>query len=77
MMMFMCVYVQSLSRVQLFATPWTVAHQTPLSMGFPRQEYWSGWPFSPPGHLSNPGIQPVTPALQANSLPTELPGKSQ
>ena len=69
--------VQSLSHVQLFATAWTVAHQTPLSMGFPRQEYWSGLIFSPPGDLSDPGIQPMTPALQANSLPTEPPGKSQ
>ena len=75
--MCMCVYVQSLSHVQLFATAWTVAHQTPLSMGFPRQEYWSGLIFSPPGDLSDPGIQPMTPALQANSLPTEPPGKSQ
>ena len=57
------------------ATPWTVAHQAPLSMGFSRQEYWSGWPFPPPGHLSDPGIEPVSPALQADSLPTEPPGK--
>ena len=77
MMMCMCVYVQSLSHFQLFATAWTVAHQTPLSMGFPRQEYWSGLIFSPPGDLSDPGIQPVTPALQANSLPTKPPRKSQ
>ena len=41
-----------------FATPWTVAHQAPLSMGFCRQEYWSGWPFPPPGNISDPGIKP-------------------
>ena len=46
-----------------FATPWTVAHQTPLSMGFPRQEYWSGLPWPPPGDLPNPGIEPASPAL--------------
>ena len=45
------------------ATPWSVAHQTPLSMGFSRQEYWSGLPFPPPGDLSDPGIEPVSPAL--------------
>ena len=41
-------------------TPWTVAHQAPLSMGFPRQEYWSGLPFPPPGDLSNPGMEPTS-----------------
>ena len=56
-------------------TPWTVAHQAPLSMGFPRQEYWSGLPFPPPGDLPNPGIELGSPALQADSLPAELPGK--
>ena len=50
--------VQSLSHVQLFATPWTIACQAPLSMGFPRQEYWSGSPFSSPGDLPNPEIEP-------------------
>ena len=45
------------SRVQLFVTPWTVAHQTPLSMEFSRQEYWSGWPFPPPGDLPDPGLR--------------------
>ena len=58
-----------LSCVWLFATPRTVAHQAPLSMGFPRQEYWSGLPFPPPGDLAGPGIKPVSPALQADSLP--------
>ena len=60
------------SRVQLFVTPWTVARQAPLSMGFPRQEYWSGLLFPPPGDLPDPGIEPTSPsslALQANSLP--------
>ena len=64
-----------LSCVQLFVTPWTVVHQTPLSMGFPRQEYWSGLPFPSPGDLPNPGIELRSPALQADSLPSELPGK--
>ena len=67
--------VKSLSRVQLFVTPWTVAHQDLLSMGFPRQEYWSGLPCPPPGDLPNPGIEPGFPALQADSLPSEPPGK--
>ena len=57
------------------ATPWTVARQAPLSMGFSRQAYWSGLPFPSPGDLPNPGIEPGPPALQADSLPTELPGK--
>ena len=62
------VCVQSLQCVWLFVTPWTVAQQAPLSMGFCRQEYWSGLPFPPPGNLPNPGIEtesPVSPALQA------------
>ena len=53
-------------------TSWTVACQAPLSMGFSRQEYWSGLPFPSPGDLPNPGIKPGSPALQADSLPTEL-----
>ena len=56
------------SRDQLFAAPWTIAHQAPLSMGFSRQEYWSGLPRPPPGDLPDPGIKPVSPALQADSL---------
>ena len=59
-------------------TLWTVAHQVPLFMGFSRQEYWSGLPFSPPGDLLDPGIEPASPvslALQGDSLPTEPPGK--
>ena len=58
-------------------TSWTVAHQAPLSMGFFRQEYWSGLPFPPPDDLPDPGIKPTSPAsnaLKADSLPTELPG---
>ena len=51
--------------------PWTVARQAPLSMGFSRQEYWNGLPFPSPGDLPNPGIEPRSPALQAESLPTE------
>ena len=64
-----------LSRVQLFVTPWTVAYQAPLSMGFSRQEYWSGLPFPSPGDLPNPGIEPGSPALQTDALPSEPPGK--
>ena len=59
------------------AIPWTAAHQAPLSMGFSRQDYWSGWPFPFLGNLPDPGIEPGSPALQAGSLPTELPGKEQ
>ena len=66
--------MKSLSRVRLFATPWTVAHQAPLSMGFSGQEYWSGLPFPSPGDLPNPGIEPGSPALQADALSSEPPG---
>ena len=55
--------VKLLSHVQLFAMPWTVAYQVPPSIGFSRQEYWSGLPFPSPGGLSNPGIEPGSPAL--------------
>ena len=71
----MHVCVKSLSRVWLFATPWTVTHQAPLSMGFSRQEYWSALPFPSPGDLPNPGIEPRYPALQADALSSEPPGK--
>ena len=64
-----------LSRVRLSATPWTVAYQASPSTGFFRQEYWSGLPFPSPGDLSNPGIKPRSPALQADTLPSEPPGK--
>ena len=67
--------VKSLSRVQLFATPWTVAHQAPPSMGFSRQEYWSGLPLPSPGDLPDPGIEPRSPALEADALTCEPPGK--
>ena len=67
--------VESLSPVGLFAAPWTVTYQAPLSMGFSRQEYWSGLPFPSPGNLPNPGIKPASPALQADALPSEPPGE--
>ena len=69
------VQVKSLSRVRLFATPWSVAHQAPPSMGFSRQEYWSGLPFPSPGDLPDPGIEPRSPTLQADALTSEPPGK--
>ena len=71
----MKVKVKWLSCIQLFATPWTVAYQAPPSMGFARQECWSGVPFPSPGDLPNPGIEPRSPALQANTLPSEPPKK--
>ena len=67
--------VKSLSRVRLFATPWTVAYQAPPSMGLSRQEYWSGLPFPFPGDRPNPGIEPGSPTLQADALRSEPPGK--
>ena len=67
--------LKSFSHVRLFATPWTVACQAPLFMGFSRKEYWSGLPFPSPGDLPDPGIEPGSPALQADSLPSELQGK--
>ena len=69
------VKVKSFSCVRLFATPWTVAHQAPPSMGFSRQEYWSGLPFPSPEDLPDPGIEPRSPALQADTLTSEPPGK--
>ena len=63
------------SRVRLFATPWTVACQAPLSMAFSRQEYWSGLPFPSPGDLPDPGIEPWSPTLRADTLLSEPPGK--
>ena len=67
--------VKVLSHVHLFATPWTVAYQVPPSVGFSRQEYWSGLPFPSPGDLPDPGIKPGSPALQTDGLPSEPPGK--
>ena len=69
--------VKLLSHVRLFATPWTAAYQASLSMGFSRQEYWSGVPFPSPGDLPDPGIGPRPPALQADALLSEPPGKPQ
>ena len=69
------VKMKSLCRVRLFATPWTIAHQAPPSMGFSRQECWSGLPFPSPGDLPHPGIEPRSPALQADALTSEPPGK--
>ena len=68
--------VKSLSHVQLFATPWTVAYHAPPSMGFSRQESWSGLSFPSPGDLPDPGIKPRSPTLQADALTSEPPGKS-
>ena len=69
------VKMKSLSRVLLFVTPWTVAYQAPPSMGFSRQECWSGLPFPSPGDLPDPGIEPGSPTLQADALPSEPRGK--
>ena len=68
--------VKSLSCVRLFVTPWTVAHQALASVGFSRQEYWSGLPFPSPEDLPDPGIEPRSPTLQADALLSEPPGKS-
>ena len=65
------------SRVRLCATPWTAAYQASLSMGFSRQEHWSGLPFPSPGDLPDPEIEPGSPSLQADALPSEPPGKSK
>ena len=65
----------SLSRVQLFATPWAASCQASLSMEFSRQEYWSGFPFPSPGDLPDPGTEPGFPAWQADSFPSKPPGK--
>ena len=67
--------VKSFSRVGLFATPWTVAYQAPPFMGFSRQEGWSGLPFPSPGDLLDSEIEPRSPALPAEALPSETPGK--
>ena len=69
------VKVKSLSCVRLSATPCTVAYNASPSMGFSRQEYWSGLPFPSPGDLPNPGIKPVSPSLKADALTSEPPGK--
>ena len=69
--------VKLLSRVRLFATPWTVARQALPSMGFSRQEYWSGLPFHSPGDLPDPGVEPKSPALEADALTSEPQGSAQ
>ena len=66
-------FFKSLSHVRLFATPWTVAYQAPPTIGFSRQEYWSGLPFPSPGDLPNPGIKLRSPALEADALTSEPP----
>ena len=71
------VKVKSLSCVLLFVTPWTGAYQASPSMGFSRQEYWSGLPFPSPGDLPNPGIKPGSPALKSDALTSEPPGKPE
>ena len=74
--LFEVTHVCSLSHVQLFATPWTIARQPPLSVGFPREEYWSGLPFPTPGDLPDPGIEPeslVSLALAGGFFTTESP----
>ena len=68
------VKVKSPGYVQLLVIPWIAAYQAPLSMGFSRQEYWSGVPFPSPEDLADPGIKPGSPALHADSLPSELQG---
>ena len=69
--------VNSLSCVLLFVTPWTVAYQAPPSMGSSSQECWSGLPFPSQGDLPDPGSEPRSPTLQADTLPSEAPGKPQ
>ena len=71
----MCHALLTLSCVRLFVTPWTVVHQALLSVGFSRQESWSGLPFPSPRDLPYLGIEPTSPALQAASLLSEPPGK--
>ena len=68
----MCVKVKSLSHVRPFGTPWAIDCQAPPSVGFSRQEYWSGLPFPSPEDLPDPGIKPGSPTLQADCLPSEL-----
>ena len=70
------IVVSLLTWVQLFATPWTVARQALLSMGFPRQEHWSGLPFPSPGDLPHPGMEPASPTLAGGLVTAEPPGKS-
>ena len=76
----MYVHAQSLNHLRFFVTSWTIVPQAPLSMGFPRQEYWSGLPFPSPGNLLNPGIEPASPASPAMAggfFTMVSPGKPQ
>ena len=73
--MLLLLLLSRFSRVRLSATPWTVDHQAPLSMGFSRQEHWNGLSFPSPGDLPDPGIELRFPVLQADSLQSEPPGK--
>ena len=70
-----CLVTQSKQQLRLFALPWTVARQVPVSVGFPRQEYWRGLPFLPPGDLPRAWIEPASPALAGGFFTTEPPGK--
>ena len=72
--MYACM-LSRFSHVQLFGFLWTISHQTPLPMGFSKQEYWSGLPLASPGNLPDPGIEPRSPSLQADALTSEPPGK--
>ena len=72
-----CMHAHVLSCVPLFETPWAIAYQAPLSMGFSRQAYWSGMPFPSPGHFPDPGIEPGSPALAGESLPVSCQGGPQ
>ena len=72
-----CVHAKSFRRVHIFVPLWTIACLAPLSMGFSRREYWSGMPCLSPGDCPNPGIEPRSPALQADSLPSEPVGKAR
>ena len=76
MLLILLAAVKSLSHVRLFAAPWTIAYQASPPVGFSRQEYWRGLPFPSPGDLPDPGIEPGSPTLQADTLPSEPPGKS-
>ena len=69
------IVAKTLSRIQLFQTPWTVVCRIPLSMAFSRQEYWSGVPFPPPGDLLDPGTELLSPALAGGFFTSEAPGK--
>ena len=69
-----CMHAKSLQSCQLFATPWTVAQQAPLSKGFSRQEFWNGLPYPPPGELPRPRIQPTSPVSAGGFLTIEPPG---